>query len=95
MIKLILMPVMYGHQDDATYARGVDFLVMDGEPVAVLINGEAHNLPGFNGAVTHGTAGWFYEPAPTVHRGVCGFCGGDIVVPHGHSYGACFDCGAV
>lgn len=25
----------------------------------------------------------------------CGFCGGMIFVPKGHSYGACQDCGAV
>jgi|GEM_PF-6460983 len=31
----------------------------------------------------------------TIHVGACGFCGGDIVVPQGHSFGACYQCGSI
>lgn len=29
------------------------------------------------------------------YPGACSFCGGTIFVPHGHSYGACHDCGSI
>lgn len=41
-------------------------------------------------------AGRAYEQVPgDYYPGACGFCGGTIFVPQGHSYGACHDCGSI
>ena len=41
-------------------------------------------------------AGRAYEQVSgDYYPGACGFCGGTIFVPKGHSYGACHDCGAI
>lgn len=41
-------------------------------------------------------AGRAYEQVPgDYYPGACGFCGGTIFVPKGHSYGACHDCGSI
>lgn len=99
-IKLEKRPAYTGFQDDATSVCGAVFLVTAGDrntPVAVLVGAEAHLLPDFiKGKIWLLPDGsWFYQPAPQVFRGGCPFCGGDIVVPHGRSFGACADCGAV
>ena len=31
----------------------------------------------------------------TIIKSGCAFCGGNLVIPKGHSYGSCFDCGAI
>lgn len=31
----------------------------------------------------------------TIIKNGCAFCGGNLVIPKGHSYGSCFDCGAI
>ena len=31
----------------------------------------------------------------TIIQNGCAFCGGNLVTPKGHSYGSCFDCGAI
>lgn len=96
-IQLTRRTIFIGFSDDGSAVAGADVLTAHPfSPVAVLVGDEAHLLPGKVGDLSCNDQGdWFLTPPPHVWVGGCMFCGGDIVTPHGHSFGACFHCGAV